>query len=134
MTEVLFSEQATHYVLPGRTTQETLTYSVSPSEVTVFSKVILPGVAVDSNILIQATKMGEDVGTFQLSPRFTNTGEEPVDVKSLFVDFIDYIADCTETVQSYAHNQAKDDKDPKLSVLQYVLTGLGEARTKVLDS
>lgn len=55
MSEILLTEKAKHYLLAGNTYGETVTVTVSNSEVNVFIRFAAPGQPVESNVIAQAT-------------------------------------------------------------------------------
>jgi hypothetical protein len=55
MSEILLTEKAKHYLLAGNSSGETVTVTISTSEVNVFIRFAAPGQPVESNIIAQAT-------------------------------------------------------------------------------
>lgn len=105
MTELLFSDEAKHYLFAGRNPQETYLFTVTPSEVNVILRVQVPGVMMDSMLLIQGTKIGEG-GTLILKPLvIPQTQDEAPNPRTVVMEFIDDIITKTDQIQSYATNR-----------------------------
>lgn len=55
MSEMLLTEKAKHYLLSGNSAGETVTITVSTSEVNVLIRFSLPGQPIESNVIAQVT-------------------------------------------------------------------------------
>ena len=55
MSEILLTEKAKHYLLSGNSMGETVTVTVSSSEVNVILRFAVPGQPVESNVIAQVT-------------------------------------------------------------------------------
>ena len=124
MTEILFSDNAKHYLFSGRITNETYLFTVTPSEVNVIIRISMPPTTMESMLVVQATQLGEN-GTFILKPvLMSHDGQEPDAGKERIMAFIDDIIDKASEIQKYSAN--KEEKPEP--VLEYLKTGLTSAR------
>ena len=126
MTELLFSDQAQHYLFSGRTSTETFLFTVTSSEVNVIVRIVMPPSTLESMLIVQATQLGEG-GTFILKPMIMTAPETEEETKRDVMEFIDDIIDKASKIQQY--NVAKNETPEP--VLDYLKTGLTAAKENI---
>lgn len=143
MTEVLFSDPATHYLVQGRIANETLLYAITKSEVTVISRIVVPDTVTDSRLLLQATQINDELGTFLMTPLILSQVDTPDQMKTEIIRFIDQMVSTTATVEGYISDNSRsvaadmtegNELELAPTVLTHLKTYLDTAKTQIMNN
>lgn len=100
MAEILLTEKAKHYLLAGNSSGETVTVTVSTSEVNVFIRFAAPGQPVESNIIAQATTVdGQNYSILLKQIQHIADTEGVQDGKELAHKFLRRLDECLSLVE-----------------------------------
>jgi hypothetical protein len=100
MSEILLTEKARHYLLAGNASGETITVTVSASEVNVFIRFEVPGQPVESNIIAQATTVDHQNYSILLKQiQHISEAEGVSDGKELAHKFLLRLDECLKLVE-----------------------------------
>lgn len=101
MSEILLTEQAKHYLLSGHSLGETITVTVSPSEVNVIIRFSGPGHPVESNVLAQATTVdGHNYSVLLKQVQHVEEASGITDDKELAKTFISNLSGYIQLVET----------------------------------
>lgn len=126
MSEILLTEQAKHYLISGSSLGETLTITVSPSEVNVIIRFSGPGQPVESNVLAQVTTVdGQNYSVLLKQVQHVSEASNITDDKDLARNFILNLSSYVQLVEKRREKDGEPLSQP-LHFLNHSLRDLLE--------
>lgn len=117
MAEILLSEKAKHYLISGRASGETLTVTVSPSEINVIFRNITPHGAVETNVMAQISTVDKQNYTILLKSVLPPMDDSIIeDEQAVAVEFLSFLNDALGLVERRRERDGEYTSQPLMNL------------------